>query len=163
MGLFTPSDHASLVFDVFTRYLELMEAIQLTYWLEPAGSKGSWGLDDYQFLCFLWGSAQLINHPDYSPSIVLNADAIAPLTSSFLYFQATAFISRMKTGPFNEHSALLHSISQLQSWGKVNAGLIKMYEEEVQDIPLTPSLPWHIPPPTVPSTHPLSCPLLSCR
>jgi serine/threonine-protein phosphatase 2A activator len=141
MGLFSPSDHPALVFDVFTRYLDLMEVIQLTYWLEPAGSKGSWGLDDYQFLCFLWGSSQLIGHPDYPPSIVLNTDAIATLTSSYLYFQAVHFISRMKTGPFNEHSALLHSISQLQSWGKVNAGLIKMYEEEVSHPPSPPCVP----------------------
>ena len=130
-GLFAPSDHTALVVDVFARYLDLMEAIQLTYWLEPAGSKGSWGLDDYQFLCFLWGSSQLIGHDEYPPSIVGRPEAIAPLTSSFVYFQAVAFIARMKTGPFHEHSALLHSIAQLPSWGKVNAGLIKMYEEEV--------------------------------
>ena len=135
MGLFTPSDAVALVADVFSRYLELMELIQLTYWLEPAGSKGSWGLDDYQFLCFLWGSAQLIGHPDYPPSIVLNREAIAPLSSSFLYFQAVSFISKMKTGPFHEHSSLLHSIAQLPSWAKVNSGLIKMYEEEVSAQP----------------------------
>jgi serine/threonine-protein phosphatase 2A activator len=62
LGLFTICDYPSLVTKVFTRYLKICRRIQLTYNLEPAGSHGVWGLDDYQFLPYYWGSSQLIDH-----------------------------------------------------------------------------------------------------
>ena len=49
-----------ILISLWFRYIELCRKIQTTYRLEPAGSHGVWGLDDYQFIPFIWGSSQLI-------------------------------------------------------------------------------------------------------
>lgn len=41
------------------------------------------------------------------------------------------FIFQVKTGHFSEHSNQLWNISGLSSWNKINEGLIKMYQGEV--------------------------------
>lgn len=58
LGVFRESDAQALVLQAFPQYLHVMRRLQTTYWLEPAGSHGVWGLDDYQMLPFLWGSSQ---------------------------------------------------------------------------------------------------------
>lgn len=49
----------ALILYGFGSYLTLMRHLQEIYMLEPAGSHGVWGLDDYQCLLFVWGSAQV--------------------------------------------------------------------------------------------------------
>ncbi|TXT16050.1 hypothetical protein VHUM_00553 [Vanrija humicola] len=120
-----------LVLRVFPRYLDLVTKLQATYRLEPAGSHGVWGLDDYAFLPYLFGSAQLLGS-DTTP-----AQALANATSSSgpfkdMYTLSLHRITLFKRGAgFAEHSPLLHSLASLPSWVKPHGGLVKMYAAEV--------------------------------
>lgn len=55
----------SVVLHVFNKYLYIARKLQLTYLLEPAGSHGVYGLDDFQHIAFIVGAAQLIKHERY--------------------------------------------------------------------------------------------------
>ena len=83
----------------------------------------------------------------------MNAVLRPPLPASNLYFMSIMRIHQVKTGPFHEHSSQLHAIATgVPHWGKVNQGLLKMYDAEVlgkrvvvQHIPLGGLLEWDAP------------------
>lgn len=107
--------------------MTLMRTLQETYWLEPAGSQGVWGLDDYHFLPFLWGSAQLIDHKFVRPRAIRTEDIVESLAHDYFYLACIQFINKVKTGSLVEHSPMLVDISGVKTWAKVNEGMIKMY------------------------------------
>jgi serine/threonine-protein phosphatase 2A activator len=131
LRLFAPDDAPALVTRVFAAYLRLMRTLQTTYWLEPAGSHGVWGLDDYAFLPFVWGAAQLEGHPELRPSCIHDDDALAGGAEAFLYLHAVAFVRRVKKGPLRETSPMLCDVSAVPTWARVRAGMLRMYEAEV--------------------------------
>ncbi|CAI8007027.1 Serine/threonine-protein phosphatase 2A activator [Geodia barretti] len=51
--------------------------------------------------------------------------------SDYMFMSCVAYINKVKTGPFAEHSNSLWGISSVAEWTKVNSGLIKMYKAEV--------------------------------
>jgi len=108
-----------------------MRQLQKTYWLEPAGSHGVWGLDDFQFLPFLWGSSQLIGHNHIRPRSICNREIVESFYDDYIYLGCIHFINQVKTGSFFEHSPMLFDISGAKSWSKVNSGMIKMFKVEV--------------------------------
>ena len=148
----------SLVLGVIEPYLAVARKLILTYTLEPAGSHGVWGLDDHFFLPYIFGSAQLarpisgaVTDPatgstattdampleGSAPRAPKPADIAKPATVEVqrqrnLYFSAVGFINDVKRGPFWEHSPILYDVSGIKDgWGKINKGMIKMFNAEV--------------------------------
>mmetsp|Transcript_54561 Transcript_54561/g.129106 ORF Transcript_54561/g.129106 Transcript_54561/m.129106 type:complete len:427 (+) Transcript_54561:3-1283(+) len=133
IGFFKESDSDALALVVFWEYLQLVRKLQSTYKLEPAGSHGCWSLDDYQFIPFMWGSAQLIDHPTLSPSSIHDDRAVQQHAASNYYMHCIHFIKKVKSGHISENSPMLNDISAVQSWKRCNNGMIKMFFAEVMD------------------------------
>ncbi|GJN90408.1 hypothetical protein Rhopal_003419-T1 [Rhodotorula paludigena] len=130
--VFTEADEPALVTRVFKEYIETVREVQRVFRLEPAGSKGVWGLDDHQHLVYLFGAAQLVGHLTLRPSSILSLPTISPRAPSYLFLSSIAHIHSLKRGPFNEHSPLLHQIATtVPTFAKVTKGLWEMYKVEV--------------------------------
>lgn len=83
-----------------------------------------WGLDDFHFLPFLFGSSQLKNHDHLTPQAILSDDTIEKVKDDFMYLAMIHHLKTQKSGvPFNESSPLQIDISLVPTWGKVSQGL----------------------------------------
>lgn len=96
LNVFGPADLSALVLKAFTAYLRVMRRLNQEYLLEPAGSHGVWGLDDYHCLVFVWGAAQLVNHPSIFPKSIHNDDVLNNGADEFLYLSGIQFIKVRK-------------------------------------------------------------------
>ncbi|KAI5477602.1 protein phosphatase 2 (formerly 2A), regulatory subunit B' [Pseudohyphozyma bogoriensis] len=131
VGVFTEAEEQALVTRVFVAYLGVVRKCQKVFKLEPAGSKGVWGLDDHQFLSYLWGASQLKQHPTLRPSLLLTIPTTADSSAQLLH-SSLSHLHALKSGPFAEHSPMLHSISStVPNFTKMETGLMRMYRDEV--------------------------------
>ncbi|KAI7907435.1 Phosphotyrosyl phosphatase activator [Cokeromyces recurvatus] len=132
LNVLSTDDDTAVVLRIFVKYIELMRQLQFQYWLEPAGSHGVWGLDDYHFLPFLFGSAQLLDHKYIKPKSIHDEDTVQEFSKSYMYLACIKFINTVKTtASLRWHSPMLDDISACKTWVKVNQGMIKMYKAEV--------------------------------
>ncbi|KAJ3090398.1 Serine/threonine-protein phosphatase 2A activator 2 [Physocladia obscura] len=131
LGIITADDYPAIVLRVFWRYISVMRTLQFTYWLEPAGSHGVWGLDDYHFLPFLFGSAQFYDHKHLRPKCIHDPEILEEFSKDYMYLSCIKFINSIKTASLRWHSPMIDDISGVKNWQKVNSGMLKMYNAEV--------------------------------
>lgn len=101
------------------RYLRLCRKIQTKFRLEPAGSRGVYNMDDFQFLPFLFGAAQLSGIKYIATSDFYQPDQVDMFKDDYILFEAVDFILNNKRGPFNEHSYTLWGFTNLGSWDNI--------------------------------------------
>ena len=132
IGVLTEADKVAVGLKVFSQYMDLVRELQTVYRMEPAGSMGVWNLDDYQFVSFIWGAAQLSTDKErIKPKSISDPDMAEMLSKDNHFFACLSYINKVKTGPFHEHSNQLWNISGVPLWSKVYTGLVKMYRAEV--------------------------------
>ena len=130
---FPEENYGQVVHQIFYDYIFLMRKVQLQYNLEPAGSHGVWGLDDYHFLPFIFGGSELIDHPVVKvPDSIHKLPLLEEFGDDYMYLNCIQFIMKVKKSvPFGVSSPMLNDISAAESWQKVANGMVKMYEAEV--------------------------------
>ena len=72
-----------------------MRNIQTAYKLEPAGSHGVWGLDDYHFLPFIFGASELIKHPTIIPDSIHDDKVLDKFADTYMYLGCIKFIKQV--------------------------------------------------------------------
>ena len=131
-GLYNEDDFPYLAMNTFFKYVIFMRKLQTNYVLEPAGARGVWGLDEYQFVPFIFGAAQLIDNKEINPKGILDDNILKKYKDEYIYLDCVDYIKSVKTGAsFGHYAPILESITNAKNWEKIAKGLVRMYQDDV--------------------------------
>lgn len=126
-----PPDRPAAALMLFARYLGCVRRLQYMFSLRPAGFHGPYSVDDYQFVAYLWGAAQLCYDAPFKPKEMLDASVLDRWRNVYLLMGSIAFVADTKSEEFVTHSSHLWSIAALGTWTQIFNGLHNMYIKSI--------------------------------
>lgn len=113
---------------IWKKYFQVIREFIFKFNIEPAGSNGIFAIDDYSFLPFYFGSAELIK------TEMKFENLFEPENSNLLYAEAVNFCKRHKCklmkSSFSKHSAVIYELRK-HDWQNINDIMMKMIREKV--------------------------------
>ena len=102
--------------------------LQNVYVLEPAGSHGVWGLDDFHHVVYIFGATQFMGQDEIQPADILREAQSATSTHPSLFVSAVQNILATKRGaPFAETSPQLNDILEsVPTWERICCNKVKL-------------------------------------
>ncbi|KAG0438965.1 Serine/threonine-protein phosphatase 2A activator [Dictyocoela muelleri] len=131
------------VFPALCEYFDVIRFIISKFNLEPAGSHGPWGLDDYQILPFLFGSSEIVRDREkfsqYDDKKLFEELLNGSLGDNYEYGRTLKFVESQKCkfndSSFEKHSPFIWEL-QKQPWNHINNGLFKLFVDDVLEKPV---------------------------
>lgn len=132
LGILGIDDCKNTVHVLIFTYLKLCRRIHRTYNLEPAGTHGVWNLDDYHFMPYVFGVAELQNRiEEYEVKVLIDFTQIRRNKNKFMLFWQVNNVLEDKGENMQAHSPTYMNISNVKFWNKVVDGMLKMFQGEV--------------------------------
>lgn len=113
------------------KYLRLCRRVQMKFRLEPAGSRGVYNMDDFQYLPFMFGAAQLANVKYVPVKDFYSNESVDMFKNDFIFLEAIDFILHNKRGPFHEHSYTLWLYMDLKTWDNMYRRIRTKFTDDV--------------------------------
>ncbi|EJW01421.1 hypothetical protein EDEG_03954 [Edhazardia aedis USNM 41457] len=113
-------------YTTFLKYFEFIRMMIIELQVLPAGSHGVWGIDDYQYLPFLFGSSEMCK-------ITLDGK-ISDSTDNGFYTavqHSKTYKTRHSNVSFEKHSPILYSLQFIENWSDIHNKIWELYEKHV--------------------------------
>ncbi|XP_017050709.1 serine/threonine-protein phosphatase 2A activator [Drosophila ficusphila] len=129
-GILMATDTVAAALMLFARYIHLVRRLVTTYAL-PIARDPKCSIDDYYFLPYLWGAAQLSVEAPFTPMQCEQGKLIECHRQDYMIVDLIDHLQKSRGGPLSQVAFQLWSILSIPTWPQVYRGLERNYVDHV--------------------------------